>query len=260
MKSSIDPRVKFLITAFITSIVVIGTNISLLIVNLFIGLVFSLVFGAKLGRIIKKFRSVLYLLMFIIIIQSIFTTDGTPLLKIFGLRIITDTGIKRGIAYMLRIMTILVSGAIISTTNMADTLRGFTKIGLPYEIAFSASLGIRFLPVLMDEISSTYTAIQMRGIDIRRLKLAKRIEMTAYLFMPVIYSTINRSKKLSESAENRGFKIGGERTYYRDIKFKAKDYMICLAVILFFSGIIYFFGSKGGYYEGFISNWIHAVR
>ena len=98
MKSSIDPRVKFLITAFITSIVVIGTNISLLIVNLFIGLVFSLVFGAKLGRIIKKFRSVLYLLMFIIIIQSIFTTDGTPLLKIFGLRIITDTGIKRGIA------------------------------------------------------------------------------------------------------------------------------------------------------------------
>jgi len=254
-----DPRVKFLIVAFITCVGVISSNISLLFANFFVGLIFAKFFDVKLLKIMKRIKKVLYLLLFIIIIQSIFTSQGTPLVEVLGLKIITDVGLKRGIGYLFRVMIILLSGAIISTSNTADVLKGFSKLGMPYELAFTASLGVRFLPVLMEEIESTYIAIQLRGINIQKLKITKRIQMIAYLFMPIIYSTIVRSKKLAESVETRGFSIGGKRTSYRDIKLARSDYLFCIIAVLVFVGMIYFFNIKGDYYESFLSSWIHQI-
>ncbi len=252
-----DPRAKFLIILFITGIGVVSTNISLLFSNFIVALIFVKLFDVKLLKIIKRLKNVLKLLIFIIIIQSIFTRQGEPLISILGVGIITDIGLQRGIGYLFRVMIILLSGAIISTSNTSDVLKGFTKLRMPYELAFTASLGVRFLPIFMEEIENTYTAIQLRGIDIKKLKLNKRIKMIAYLFMPTIYSTITRSKKLSESVETRGFKIGGKRTSYRDIEFKISDYLLCAATIIIFTGMIYFFTVKGDYYEGFFSSGIH---
>lgn len=252
-----DPRVKFLVVAFITCIGVISSNISLLFVNFLAGLAFAKLFDVHLLKIIKRLKKVLYLLIFIIVIQSIFTTRGIPLIKIFGFSIITDAGLKIGIGYLFRVLIILISGAIISTSNTADVLKGFSKLGMPYALAFTASLGVRFLPILMEEIQSTYIAIQLRGINIQKLKLSKRIQMITYLFMPVIYSTIVRSKKLAESVETRGFSIGAKRTSYRDIRFTSGDYMLCIITVLVFAGIIYLFNLKGDYYESFFSNRIY---
>lgn len=255
-----DPRVKFLIVALITSIGVISGNVSLLFVNFLVGLIYAKLFDVKFFRIIKRLKKALYFLLFIIIIQSIFTVQGTPLLKLYDVALITDVGLKRGIGYLFRVMIILLSGAIISTSNTADVLKGFSKLGMPYELAFTTSLGVRFLPILMEEIESTYTAIQLRGINIKKLRFVKRVQMTTYLFMPIIYSTIVRSKKISESVETRGFRVGDKRTSYRDIKFIRRDYMICIITLLIFVGMIYFFELRGDYYEGFISSWIHKIR
>lgn len=252
-----DPRDKFLVVAFITCIGVISSNISLLFVNFLAGLAFARLFDVKLLKIMKRLKKVLYLLLFIIVIQSIFTNQGTPLIKIFGLNLITDIGLKRGIGYLFRVIIILISGVIISTSNTADVLKGFSKLGMPYELAFTASLGVRFLPILIEEIESTYIAIQLRGINIQKLKLSKRIQMIGYLFMPVIFSTIVRSKKISESIETRGFRVGGKRTCYRNIRFQTNDYIICAIAIIIFTSIIYFFNLKGDFYESFLSNRIY---
>lgn len=252
-----DPRAKFLMVAIFTGIGVISTNITLLFLNLLVGFIFAKLFDVKLLKVIRKLKKVLYLLLFIIIIQSIFTVEGNPVLKVWNINIITDIGLKRGIGYFFRVIIILLSGSIIATSNTADVLKGFSKLGMPYEFAFTASLGVRFLPILMDEIQNTYTAIQLRGINIQRLKLSKRISMTVYLFMPIIYSTIVRSKKLAESVETRGFRLGAKRTSYRDIKFKKNDYIISIIGIIVFAAIIYFCNIKGDYYEGFLSSRIY---
>lgn len=259
-KPSADPRAKFLVVAFISSIGVISTNIALLCTVFLLGILFGIYFEVTLGRLVKKFRKVLYVLLIIIVIQSLFISDGITLIELWGIRLITDIGLHRGLAYLLRVTIILLSGAIISTSNTGDTLHGFVKLGVPYEFAFTASIGIRFLPILLTEINSTYIAIQLRGVNIKKLKIGKRIEMVSYLFLPTIYGAIVKAKKISESVEKRGFRIGGKRTWYRDLLFSKNDYILSMVSIAVFAFVIYVFSVKGDLYESLFSSWLYQIR
>lgn len=232
MKHKYDPRVKFLVALVLSTIGVISGNLYLSFFNLILACIYAVCFGVDLLGIIKKMRRMLSMVIGLIVIQSLFTKGGNPLLWIGPMTILTDYGLNLGTNYVFRVLIIMISGAIISTSTMRESIQGMTQLGLPYEIGFMTALGIRFLPLLMDEVGNTYTSMELRGINMKKLSLRQRIEIIGRLFVPVIYSTMVRAKDLSESAQSRGFVVGSPRSTYLSLRFKAHDYRMSAIVII----------------------------
>ncbi|MDK2866574.1 MAG: energy-coupling factor transport system permease protein [Clostridiales bacterium] len=238
MKPVFDPRVKLLAATAVSTVGVMSTSPLLSLVNFLIGLIMCRIFNVELFKIMKKMQRFLGVCMVLIIIQSLFDRSGNAILQIGQLTILTDIGMYRGINYLFRVLIILISGMIIATSSMKATIQGFVQLGLPYEFGFMAGLGVRFLPLLTEEIRNTYVSMALRGIDVNRLSLAKRLEMIGSLFIPVVYATLLRGKALAESAQSRGFVIGGKRSTFEKLKFEKHDYVGTLAISMIFAVLL----------------------
>lgn len=136
----------------------------------------------------------MYVLLAIAVIQSVFSAGGRTLIEVGELVILTTVGLQKGLEFVIRIMIIILSATIITTSNSREIVQGLVQWKLPYEIAFMVSIGIRFLPILIEEIKDSVIAIQLRGIEIEKIPLRERFRVYSYLFTPVFVSTIIRAQ------------------------------------------------------------------
>ncbi|MBS7526895.1 energy-coupling factor transporter transmembrane protein EcfT [Fusibacter paucivorans] len=238
MKQEFDPRVKLLAATAISTVGVLSASPVLSLVNFLVGLVMCSIFKVNLLKIIRKMKRFLGVCLALIVIQSLFDRSGSAILLIGKITILTDVGMYRGINYLFRVLIILISGMIISTSSMKATIQGFVQLGLPYEFGFMVGLGIRFLPLLTEEIRNTYVSMALRGIDVNRLPIAKRLAMIGSLFIPIVYATLLRGKALAESAQSRGFVIGGKRSTFEKLKFGKHDYIGAATITLVFAMLL----------------------
>ncbi len=235
MNNKFDPRTKILIVMVLSATSVLSKSVLTMLLIVISTVIYCRLFDVKIIETMKKLKNILMLLVMSIIIQSIFNRRGNALISIGHISILTDYGIYMGTMYIMRVFTIVFSGAIIASSGMRNNLYGLSQLGLPYEIGLMVTIGVRFLPILMEEVQSVVMAIGLRGIDLNSLKLNRRLEMIGFLFTPVIYSTIIRAKELAESVEQRGFTIGGKRTAYYKLRFTKIDIIILSTVIILMS-------------------------
>jgi len=241
MFSKIDPRVKLIIVFSLTSVVLFAGNLWTFLIITLLSIGFSWFFGVDFYHVFYKLRKFITLVFGLIIIQSIFNSKGNTLVGIGNFKILTDVGLYLGISYICRVIVIIMSGVIISSSSMRENLQGLYQLKLPYEIGLMTSVGIRFLPILMEEVNYAYIAMELRGINVKKLKIKDRLKIISQLFVPIIYSTMIRAKKLSESIEARGFIIGEKRSSYMELKLNSKDYLVAIVGVL-----IVVIGALGG--------------
>ena len=221
-----DPRTKLFIVMCISTLGLFFSNPLMQLIVFSLGMLATLIFKASLMSTIKRLKKMMSVIIMIVILQSIFVKSGNVLIGTEKFTVITDEGLKRGFSFLMRLLIILMSGTIISTCSMRMLVQGLVQMKLPYDMAFMTSVGIRFLPLLMEETRDTFTAIQLKGIDIRNLPLKRRFEIMSYVFTPVIAGTLNKAKKLSLSVECRGFRAYDRRTSIIQLKLNRFDHMI----------------------------------
>lgn len=206
-------------------------------------IIISLFFKVNMWQVLRKIKRLLYVLLAIAIIQSIFSTGGQALIEIGKLTILTTDGLKKGLEFIIRIMIIIASATIITTSNSREIVQGLVQWKLPYEVAFMVSIGIRFLPILTEEIKDSMVAIQLRGIEIEKIPFKKKFQVYSYLFTPILVGTIIKAQKLSMSIEMRGFRAYEERTSYMTLKMAYIDYLIIVSSFLLASTYMYVYVS-----------------
>lgn len=226
MTRDADPRTKLFIVMCISTLGLLFDNPFMQLTVFLLGLFSSFFFKASLFSTLKRIRKMMSVIIGIIILQSIFVKSGKILIGTQSLTILTDEGLKRGFGFLMRLLVILVSGTVISTCSMRMLIQGLVQMKLPYDMAFMTSVGIRFLPLLMEETKDAFTAIQLKGIDVKKLPIKKRFEIMSYVFTPVIAGTLNKAKKLSLSVECRGFRAYDRRTSLIHLKFNRADYLL----------------------------------
>lgn len=236
--NKLDPRTKILIVLCLSSLGVFIRKIDMLAFVLFISLIIALLLKSNLFSIIKKLKKVLYLIIFIAIIQSIFTPTGKPIINIGNFSLLTLEGLEKGIQFVLRMGVIIVSATILATSNSRDIVQGLIQWKIPYEISFMVSVGIRFLPMLTEEIKDSVNAIQLRGIELEKIPFKRKLKMYSYIFTPIVSSSILKAQNLSVAMEARAFRAFPQRTSYRVLKMTFIDYAIiifslCIAIIIF---------------------------
>jgi energy-coupling factor transport system permease protein len=231
-KNDIDPRTKIFIVMCISTMAIAIDNAIFLFLIFLVSILFTMFFKVELGSVIKKFKRLFQMILAIVILQSIFNTSGIPLISIGKISLLTDIGLLKGINYILRMLIIISSALILSTSNSVMLLQGLIKCKIPYELAFMVCIGLRFIPILSEEIKDIFVAIQIRGIDIKKIGIKKKIELMSIVLMPIVITTLDKSKKISSSIEARGFRLFPSRTCIYELKFSKKDYLLLSNILL----------------------------
>ncbi len=239
MFNGIDPRTKLFIVLCISSLGLVFANVFALIALLGIGLAVSIGFKSNPYVLLKRFGKLFYVFLGMILVQSLFVRGGYPLISIGKVALITNLGLERGLAYLLRVLLILICGSIVGTCDSRQLIQSLVQLKIPYDLAFMSSLGIRFLPLLIEDFRDTFQAIELRGIDIKKLALKKRIELLSYILTPVFAGTLQKAKALSHSVENRAFRAYSSRTSITVLTMSALDWILIIISLIIVIAFIF---------------------
>lgn len=242
-EAKVDPRVKLIIVLCISSLGIIINNVMALFQILMVTLVIAFSFGANLMHSIRRFKKFLYVIIGIAIMQSLFSIDGKELIALGPLTILSTHGLEKGLEFILRMMIIFFSASLLATSNARQIIQAFVQLGMPYELAFMVATGIRFLPLLTEEVKDSLVAIQLRGIELDQITLKERLSIYSYIFVPVIRASLSKAERLALSIEMRGFRAYNKRTSYRTLKMSPLDYLILLLTLIGTLGFSFYYFS-----------------
>jgi energy-coupling factor transport system permease protein len=221
----LDVRTKLVIAAILSTLALVYQNAVILTAVLLMTIIALVMLKVSL-HVIIDFRKFLYLYLVLIVIQSLFIKGGEPLLTIGEIHLLTTESLIYGIAIILRFLILIGSGLILLNCDMSEMLLAMDKMRIPYEIVFMIQIGIRFIPVLINELSNIFDTIQLRGVDLRKVYKRKVIRVYISIFTPLLYSIWQKTEQLSILLELRGFRRYPTRTYYRTISMGLIDYTI----------------------------------
>ncbi len=222
---NIDPRTKLVQVLILSTLALIYNKLSMLLLILFAAIIIALLNNVNLISILIRLKKLIKIIILIALIQSLLTKTGNPYLKIGSITLLTDFGLYKSIEFILRLAIIIISAAIITTSSSREIIQGLIQWNCPYEIAFMVSVAIRFLPIFKEEMKDLITAIQLRGIDLSKVKLNKKILVYKYILTPITINSVIKAKELSAAMEMRGFRAYPKRTSYLVLKMNAYDYV-----------------------------------
>ena len=112
--------------------------------------------------------------------------------------------------------------------------------GLPPEMGMALTLGFATVGLLSKQTEIITDAQKARGYDVRPKNLIRRLQVFAALLLPIFLATLERSQDISVAILSRGFDYNIQaRTYRRQLKFQARDYLVLASLVLVLFGSLY---------------------
>lgn len=242
----LDPRTKILITfAYI---------IGLFFIDQFIGYAFvALCFYAAvrvskvpLKFMLKGLKSIMFILLFTVVLNIFFTTTGNVLWS-WSIFTITDQGLMIAAKMGIRLILLIVGSSLLTLTTspieltdgIESLLSPFRKIGVPaHEIAMMMSIALRFIPILLEETDKIMKAQMARGADFESGNIIQRAKAMIPIMVPLFISAFRRAEELAMAMEARCYRGGVGRTRLHSLVYKKRDYVAFGIAVLFFAGCI----------------------
>jgi len=227
-----DPRCVFALTAYLSMFAVFNQNLWLMAALLTLALLAAMLLRVDLPRVFQRLKRLWQVIVFIALLQSIFSPSGHVWFQIGRLALLTSGGVVKGLVVLGRLAILILGGSLFTIYSMREMIQGIIRLRMPYQIAYMISVGIRFVPMMGEELRDSLTALALRGIVIEKLKLKKRLKVYTYLLLPIVAGSLHNARALSMSMEMRGFGAYPGRTSYFILSLCRRDYIILAAVFL----------------------------
>jgi energy-coupling factor transport system permease protein len=144
-----------------------------------------------------------------------------------GLRIYHQ-GIHHGAIQSFRMIAVGFCGyAVCFSTEPDDFLKGFVALKVPFSLAFMAVSAIQFIPVAVEALLETRTAMGLKGYRPLKRGLGQTVRTEIGALRTVLAGTIRRSEEKSLSILTRGFDFEGKRTFLFTERLSRKE---CVAI------------------------------
>lgn len=125
------------------------------------------------------------------------------------------------------------------TTNPSEFASSLNMVGVPYTIAYSVSIALRYIPDVQEDYHRIRNAQEARGIEMSsKAKLTDRIRRTSSIIFPLLFSMMERIDVVSNAMELRGFGKKRKRTWYVARKLSAADITALVLMVLFCIGAL----------------------
>jgi len=156
-----------------------------------------------------------------------------------------EEGWLYGAKQSLRFISELAIGLLaVWTTDSQVLLRGLTQLRIPYTIAFMLITGIRFIPILISETMTVVVVQRLKAFNPLRIGFRSVIKTLLFTSVPILANCVRRSRTLAISVESRAFRSGEKRTYLREEKLRAWEFLfiailIILPIMIIIAKILY---------------------
>ncbi|MHC5252829.1 FAD export ECF transporter transmembrane subunit FmnA [Listeria kieliensis] len=244
---ALDARTKLLGGFYFIAILFLANNPYAY--ALMIAFTFGVIFltGIKVKVFIKGVRPLLWLILFTVIMQMLFTSGGVIYFE-FGPFRISSFGIINGIYVFIRFTLIIILSTVITLTttpmDLTDAieylLRPLKYLKVPVaDIALMITVALRFIPTLMEETDKIMKAQRARGIEFGEGNLFEQMKVVVPIFIPLFVSSFNRAEDLADAMEVRGYDGGKGRTKFRLLHWHWID-LIALVIFVVLTAVLIF--------------------
>ena len=228
-----DPRVIFAFVLVVSGYGVVIRDIRLMAPLLILVLVCAAALGVSFHRLFGRLKRLWQAALAIALIQSFFVPSGTVLFELGNIPLLTGGGVLKGLLVLFRLALLITGGAMFTPYPQRALIQAMVQVRLPYEAAYMISIGVRFIPQMIEEMKDSLTALQLRGVVIEELRLSKRLSLYAYLLLPVLAASLQNARELAMSMEMRAFRAMRERTSYSTLSLSRSDIaMLCIVLLL----------------------------
>lgn len=226
----IVPQIKILIAMLFSVAAIIFSQIDFLLFMTMV--IFIVVKTSKIS--LKDFfsgiRPLLYVIVFTLFFQLIFTKGGEEI-SIFFIKIYSKAFenviivflrflILVGIAFLLTYTT----SPIEITHGLEDIFSPLEKIGVPVkEFALILSIALRFIPVFFGEVERIKMGQASKGLDVDELTYVEKMKNYAHIMVPLLSSALKRGEELADAMEIKGYSLKNKKTRFRYYKIEKRD-------------------------------------
>lgn len=188
----------------------------------------------SLNFVWRSMRPMLFMLLFLLVVNILVIRTGTPLISLFGFAIYSDA-VSQTLYIAVRLMLMIIITTVLTATTkpldltlgIEDLLKPFERFHLPaHEIAMMISIALRFIPTLIEETQRIMRAQASRGVDLKEGSLKEKVMAVLSLIVPLFVSAFQRAEDLANAMEARGYCPGRPRTRYKILKMQGRDYIL----------------------------------
>lgn len=228
----LDPRNKLALSFCYIILVFLANNwlSYLLLIALTLGAIWAS--KIRLGFFLRGIRPLIWLIIFTVILQVLFSPTGGQVYWHWAFINITQFGlINAGYIFIRFLLIIMMSTLLTLSTQPLDIATGLASLMTPLRwvkvpvdtLAMMLSIALRFVPTLMDEAQKIMNAQRARGVDFGAGGLLKQAKSLIPLMVPLFMSAFNRAEDLSTAMEARGYQDSEHRTQYRVLTWQRRD-------------------------------------
>lgn len=220
----IDPRAKLLWMFASFALVLLFNH------PVFVGAVYLINIGLGIGSKIswKAIRNVLasnlFLMVLTILLWPVYLQAGPLLFTVFGVIKVTRTALLYAIAVGFRLVTMVTTSTVfIMTTPIYKLIAAMQQLRLPSKMCLTASMMVRFIPVIRDEGMLIVEAQKSRGLDLESGNVVQKIRKYAPISIPLFLRSFSIAQKLALAMDSRAYGITPRPTPYLTLVMDAKD-------------------------------------
>jgi energy-coupling factor transport system permease protein len=210
----LDMRVKFALLLAASTLIFVWNNLLLQGLSLAVVLALMLSAGVRLATIRRLVTILMPALILITVIQGLWSPFGaTPVLElpsawplVGGWTIFHVEGLLFGLVVCCRLLIpMLAFQLVFMTSEPRDIVLGLVRIGVPYRIAFLVSTTFRFVPLLLSELEGLKEAQRLRGIDVDRVGIHRKMTLLARLLVPLILNCLAKAQHMEIALQSKAF-------------------------------------------------------
>jgi len=207
-------------------------------INLGIGILLLIIY-VFMGRFLKKFRFLQFLLIFCLIFFIQTQVTSRFIISEYSIPIYEDS-LKTSLIVILRIISLIfISSLLTLTTKPTDLNKGLEslfnplkRIGINISVFTTMiSITLRFIPTLFLEAEKILKAQASRGVDFKEGKLKQKVTQIVALLLPMFVISLRKAFDLADVMGVRGYIPGGERTSISILAYRLIDIIVFLIVI-----------------------------
>lgn len=243
--NGVDPRSKLW---FVITIVILAVAIPKLRSLLGLAVVLTAVVGVVDDVRVRDWIGFLavftYLIPLLFVLNLFFYGSGQVLwqVSVGGLPVrITVGGIRTSVLIILRLM--IVAGAaswFAMATDSEEFELAMVTLGVPWKLAFTASLTLRLVPEMRRRFTTIEQAQLSRGLVMRGGPV-RRAKARLPMLIPFLVSVVQYGYDIGEALEARNFNATQRRTYLLQLEHGTADYLLYLFSLLVVAAFVGFF-------------------
>jgi energy-coupling factor transport system permease protein len=239
----VDPRAKFVLVLAVLAYVLLFENPMYMAGAFVIVMVVLWVLGnispLEYWTVLVLF---LPLILGVTVIQAL-TNHPPGSVELFSLGPIgvSQVGLLVGLSVGVRLATMGLTFMMFSMTTAPSKVGlALYKSGVPFRYAYLATFGLRFLPLMQEDLGTLQNARSARGDpNVGSRNPIRRLSTLPKTFFPLAANSLRQSSETAKALELRGYGAKTTRTTVDDIAMRASDYAIVVASVALVAAVAY---------------------